>query len=65
MTRNKNIFPVVRVVRQEEPRKDLAYWRSRSYSERLAALEEIRQEYHQWKGDAQPGLQRVYQIIKR
>lgn len=47
------------------PKTDARYWRGRSYTDRLQALEEIRQEYHQWKGDAQPGLQRVYRITKR
>jgi hypothetical protein len=32
---------------------------------RLEALEQIRQEYHQYKYNAQPRLQRVYTIIKR
>jgi hypothetical protein len=44
---------------------DFAFWQSRPYLERLAALEEIRQEYHRWKNDLQPGFQRVYRIIKR
>jgi hypothetical protein len=35
------------------------------YQDRLAALEEIRQDYHRWKDDVQPGLQRIYRIIKR
>lgn len=48
-----------------QPSSDFAYWQSRPYQERLAALEEIRQEYHRWKNDVQPGLQRVYRIIKR
>jgi hypothetical protein len=47
------------------PATDFAYWQSRPYEERLDALEEIRQEYHRWKKDAQPGLQRVYRIIQR
>ena len=47
------------------PSSDFAYWQSRTALERLDALEEIRQEYHRWKGDVQPGLQRVYQIVKR
>ena len=32
---------------------------------RLEALEQIRQEYHQYKYNAQPRFQRVYTIIKR
>ncbi|MDD5371735.1 MAG: hypothetical protein PHQ40_21855 [Anaerolineaceae bacterium] len=48
-----------------QPDSDVTYWRAQPDQARLAALEEIRQEYHQWKNDVQPGLQRVYRIIKR
>lgn len=41
------------------------YWRQQSYSVRLAALEEIRQEYPRWMYGAEPGFQRVYTISKR
>ena len=44
---------------------DVIYWRDQRYQDRLAELEEIRQEYHRWKDDVQPGLQRVYRIVKR
>ncbi|MCI0488646.1 MAG: hypothetical protein L0229_18820 [Blastocatellia bacterium] len=43
-----------------EQRSDFAYWQTQSPQSRLAALEEIRQEYHSWKYNAQPGFQRVY-----
>jgi len=48
-----------------EPNQDVLYWQEQPYTARLAALEEIRQEYHRWKNDVQPGLQRVCCIIKR
>ena len=44
---------------------DFAYWQARPYEERLAALEEIRQEYHRWRYDTEPRLQRLYQVFKR
>ncbi len=44
---------------------DFAYWQSRPYADRLAALEELRQEYQRWRYDAEPRLQRVYRIVKR
>ena len=44
---------------------DVEYWRAQTYQDRLTVLEEIRQEYHLWKADVQPGLQRVCRIIKR
>jgi hypothetical protein len=55
-------FSKVSIYRQKS---DFAYWQSQSYQARLAALEQIRQEYHQWRYGAEPGLQRVYSIIER
>jgi hypothetical protein len=63
--RIKSIAKVVTKVRLGSEKKASNYWRMRSYQARLAALEQIRQEYHHWKNDAQPGLQRVYTITKR
>jgi hypothetical protein len=60
-----SIEKVVTKVRLGEAPKAASYWRSLSYQARLDALEEIRQEFHGWKKDAQPRLQRVYTIIKR
>ncbi len=44
---------------------DFNYWQSKPYEARLAQLEQIRQEYHQWKYNAEPRFQRVYKIVKR
>jgi hypothetical protein len=46
-------------------KSDLAYWRTQSYQDRLAALEQIRREFHRWKYGAEPRLQRVYSVVKR
>ncbi len=46
-------------------KNDLAYWRSQPFSARLEALEQIRQEYHSWRYNAEQGFQRVYKILKR
>ena len=43
---------------------DAAYWVTKSPQQRLAALEEIRKEYIQWKFGAQSRLQRVYRVIQ-
>jgi hypothetical protein len=59
------IAPVVKKHRLSDAKTDTAYWRTRSYQERIEALEQIREEYHHWRGDAQSGFQRVYSIIKR
>lgn len=44
---------------------DLKYWQAQPPAARLAALEEIRREYHRWRYGAEPGFQRVYSIVKR
>jgi hypothetical protein len=48
-----------------EKHNEAAYWQSQTYTVRLNALEQIRQEYHRWKYHAQPGFQRIYTIVKR
>jgi hypothetical protein len=48
-----------------EQKPDFEYWQTQSYEARLAALEQIRREYHLWKYHAEPRLQRVYKIVKR
>ena len=48
-----------------EQKSDFSYWQTKSYAERLAALEEIRREYNDWKyTDAEQRFQRVYRIVK-
>jgi hypothetical protein len=44
---------------------DFEYWQSQPYEKRLAALEEIRKEYHGGNDASESGLQRVYRIIKQ
>ena len=48
----------------EEP-SDVLYWLSRPVAERIKAFETICLEYNLWKYDYQPGLQRVYRVVKR
>jgi hypothetical protein len=52
-------------VKLQEQKTDFAYWQSEPYHARLAALEQIRREYHQWRYHAEPRLQRVYRVIER
>ena len=59
------IAKVVTKVNIQQQTSDFAYWQTQSYQARLAALEEIRQEYHRWRYGAEPRLQRVYTIVKR
>ena len=65
MSAGRTIALVYKIVPVEKQTSDFAFWQSQPYALRLATLEQIRQEYHQWRGDAQPGLQRVYRIVKR
>jgi hypothetical protein len=46
-----------------EKQSDAQYWRSQSPAARIAALEEIRRVYNEWKYGIQPGLQRVVHRI--
>ncbi|MBM3124202.1 MAG: hypothetical protein FJZ87_03910 [Chloroflexi bacterium] len=57
--------PVVKKSALKKQGSDFAYWQTQSYEARLAALEEIRREYNQWRHGAEPRLQRVYSIVKR
>ena len=65
MQRTLEIKKVVTKAKLSDKKTDAAYWREQSYAARLAALEEIRQEYHRWRYGAEPGFQRVYRIVKR
>ena len=56
---------IVRKVKRNEANSDFEYWQSQSFEKRLEALETIRQEYHRWKYDTEPGFRRVYRIVKR
>jgi hypothetical protein len=61
-TQIQKVFSKVRLT---DPKTDFAYWQTQSYQARLTALEKIRREYHAWKYDVEPRLQRVYTIVKR
>jgi len=46
-------------------KSDFVFWQTKPPIVRLAALEEIRHEYHRWKFNAEPRLQRVHRITQR
>jgi hypothetical protein len=56
---------VINKIRIKEQKSDFDYWQKQPLQKRLEALEQIRQQYHQYKYNAEPRLQRVYTIIKR
>lgn len=65
MRTKREIHKIVTKVSIRGQKSDFAYWQKQPYAARLAALEEIRREYHQWKYGVQPRFQRVYRVIKR
>ena len=47
--RTPGITRVFTKVNIHSQKSDFAYWQTQSYQARLAALEDIRQEYHRWR----------------
>ena len=56
---------VINKVSLKQQTSDFRYWQQQTPQKRLEALEQIRQEYHQYKYNAQPRFQRVYTIVKQ
>jgi len=46
----------IQIFKTDEVPTDFAYWQTRPYIERLAALESIRNDYIKWAYDIQPGF---------
>jgi hypothetical protein len=59
------IFKVIKKYGIDEQPTDFSFWQTKSYEDRLNALEQIRKEYNSWRYDAEQGFQRVYRIVKR
>jgi hypothetical protein len=60
-----SISKIFKKYKLNEQPNDFVFWQSKSYEERLNALEQIRKEYNSWRDNAEQGFQRVYRIIKR
>jgi hypothetical protein len=58
------IQKVVTKVSIQAQKSDFAHWQTQSYQARLAALEQIRHEYHRWRYGAEPRMQKVCRIVK-
>jgi hypothetical protein len=56
---------IVHKFHKKQQPSDVNYWRQQPLEKRLEALEQIRQEYHQFKYNAEPRFQRVYRIVKQ
>lgn len=61
----RSITRVVRKRRLDDPDDDVEYWRSRPPEERIAALEEIRSQYHRWIGLTENRIERVFTVVKQ
>ena len=60
-----SISKVIKKYKLNEQPNDFAFWQSKSYEERLEALEEIRKEYNSWRYGTEQEFQRVYRIVKQ
>ncbi len=60
----RQIALVYRKMRISEQGSDLEYWLSQPPGARLAALEEIRREYHGWEPGEESRVEGVITIIK-
>lgn len=60
----RQIALVYRKMRIDEQSSDVEYWLSQPPGARLAALEEIRCEYHEWRPGEEPRIEKVVTIIK-
>jgi hypothetical protein len=56
---------VLKITSLKDRNSDFAYWSTRILSERLGAVEILRQQYFSLKKDVQPRLQRVCRIINQ
>jgi len=56
---------IVRKGKIKEQGNDFLFWQSKSYIQRLATLEQIRNEYNNWKYGTEQGFQRIYRIVTR
>ncbi len=56
---------VVKKLNLTDETNDLEFWLTKSYQERLAALEVLREHYIKYfLNGHRPGFQRVYRVIK-
>ena len=62
---NKKQKTRIRIVRKTEDDSNIRYWAILSQVERLVELEQLREQYINWKYGNQQGFQRVYRIVKR
>ena len=64
MDKPRQIALVYRKMRISEQGSDLEYWLSQPPGARLAALEEIRREYHGWKLEEEQKVERDATLVR-
>ena len=55
----------IRIVKKGQDDRNLLYWLSLTFNQRMAELENMRQQINKRKYGARQGFQRVYRITKR
>jgi hypothetical protein len=56
---------VLNVISRKEVQNDYLFWKQKTAQERIDAVEILRSQFIQLQKDVQPGLQRIYTIVKR
>jgi hypothetical protein len=56
---------IIRKTKLKNLKSDFDYWQKQPISSRLAALQDIREEYIGWKYDNGQEFQRIYSVIKQ
>ncbi len=56
---------VLKITSLKDKNSDFSYWISKSFIERLNAIELLREQYIKFRTDVQPRLQRVCRVINK
>lgn len=56
---------VVHITSLKDKQTDFVFWSTKTFQERLEAIELLRLQYIQLKKDVQPGFQRVCRVINQ
>ncbi|MCF8294118.1 MAG: hypothetical protein K9I70_09930 [Chitinophagaceae bacterium] len=56
---------VVKIMHLKDKQSDYVFWQTRSYKERLEAIELLRSQYIKFDKNVQPRLQRVCRVINQ
>ena len=54
---------VIKIVNLKDVQTDYIFWQTKSFQERLEAIEFLRMQYIKFRKDVQPRLQRVCRVV--